>query len=128
MPVDFARVVATAMASATRVGATCTVTLTRPAPPPHPVTGVSSGSASSQTVTAAQVAPTRLSRRYGEAFARARMVLYMGAQGVSPAPQVGDTCTLSGVVHRVTAVETAMPAGTAISYMVALGGEADRGQ
>lgn len=125
MAVDFAKAVTTAVNAARRVGATCTVTLTRPAPPPNPLTGVVSGSATNQTVTAIQVAPSRVARRYGEAFSRARMVLYVGAQGVTQ-PLVGDTCTVVGTKYRVTAVTNDAPGGAIISYMLALGADGDR--
>lgn len=121
MPVDFARAMATGMSAARRAGATFNVVIERPAPAPDRLTGVASGSATTQTVQALQARPSRRQIAANDTWQRARHVVIVEAAGLTFVPKANDTLTMLGTPVRINVVEEYAPAGVVIGYMLAAG-------
>ncbi len=121
MSLDLAAITQNALGAATKAGVTASCTITRPAPAPDPLTGVQSGSATTQTVRAVPTDARRLSRASDATWAQARVSLFIASSDVTFTPQVGDTATFNGLTMRVTVVDTYAPAGTPIAFLLGLG-------
>jgi hypothetical protein len=119
--VDLGALVVKAIATAKRTGVAGEVTLTRPAPAPNPLTGVASGSSSTQTVDATQASPRRSVLVSDSAWTTARVVLLVPAASLTFTPLTGDLATFGGATGRVTATDSIAPAGTPVAWFIAVG-------
>lgn len=121
MAVNLGALVAKALEIAKTSGVAGVVTLTRPAPAPNPLTGVSSGSATTQTVTATQSSPRRSVMVTDSAWTTASVVLLVPAASLTFTPATGDLAAFGGATGRVTATSALAPSGTVVAWFVAVG-------
>jgi hypothetical protein len=119
MSVALGALVQNAVAIAQRSGVAGPVRFTRP-PAVNGKTGVVTGTATQQDVTAVELRGAQMRAFPGESWQRAELGLLVAAADLAWAPTLTDRATWAGVEYQIVAVTPTAPAGVAVMYSVGL--------
>lgn len=120
MSLDLAKITQNAVGAATKAGVTASCTITRPAPAPDPLTGVQSGSTTTQTVRAVPTDARTYAKKNDAAWTTVKTALFVAAGDLTFRPQRGDLVAFGGRTSRIEALEEYAPNGTAFGYALGL--------
>jgi hypothetical protein len=120
MALDLAKITQNAVGAATKAGVTAPITITRPAPPPNPLTGVQTGSTTTQTLNAVQAQARKSAKKNDAAWTAVTTVLFVAAADLTFTPQRADLVAYAGRTARIEMLEEYAPNGVALGYFLGL--------
>lgn len=119
MRLDLAGIIAGAFETVTSLGLTGSLTLTIP-PTVDGKTGLSTGTASSQTVDAVEMTAQDISQQPGEAWTRATAGVFVEAAKISGSPLLTWQATWASQAYQIVAIQPMNTTGVPLTYAIGL--------